>query len=300
MDNILHLYQNLPSSLNPVAFSVGFLQVDWYSLGYLAAFLTVYFLLKHRAKEYPISNIRSQALNNDFLFNFLFHIFIALLLGARLGYVLFYNLPFYLENPLAIVSPFDSSSGEFVGIYGMSYHGGLVGALLGAYLFTRKKKIDFWRWADFVVPAVPAGYFFGRVGNFLNGELYGRITNSFLGMYFPSSVIETQNLASDETQSIASLPLRHPSQLYEAFFEGVVLFWILWKLRNKDLGKGGLLGVYLFGYAVFRIGIEFFREPDTGVGLLFGIFSRGQVLSFVMLVLGATLFLLGQKRKKMV
>jgi phosphatidylglycerol:prolipoprotein diacylglycerol transferase len=233
--------------------------------------------------------------------DFLLMSFFAALIGGRIGYVLLYNLPYFLAHPMAIISPYEN--GNFTGIYGMSYHGGLIGVALGSYIFLRIKKINpapsrscdsflqqtknfsgrcginFWEWADFVIPAVPAGYFFGRVGNFLNGELYGRVTSSPLGMYF----------ASDRTV------LRWPSQLIEGFLEGIVLFVILWAMRKKEMPKGSLFAIYLIGYGFFRILAEIFREPDPQIGFLLNYFTLGQLLSFLMIVIGAGLLL--KKRK---
>jgi len=204
--------------------------------------------------------------------------FIAALLGGRIGYVLFYNLPYFWAHPLAIVSPYDAASGQYVGIYGMSYHGALIGVIIATTYFCKKNNISFWQWSDFVVPAIPAGYFFGRVGNFLNGELFGRVTDSPLGMYF----------AQD------SINLRHPSQLYEAFGEGVLLFVILWAVRNKKHRPGTILIYYVMGYGIIRFMIEFFRQPDPQIGFLGSYFTLGQLLCVVMIAVGA-LFFLGKK-----
>ncbi|PIP26247.1 MAG: prolipoprotein diacylglyceryl transferase, partial [Candidatus Moranbacteria bacterium CG23_combo_of_CG06-09_8_20_14_all_40_16] len=188
MENWLQFYQELPLRINPLVFHFGFFQISWYALMYLVGFVAVYGLLLWRIKkkegDWSKENIRE----------FLWNAFLGAIIGGRLGYVLFYNLPFYWENPLAIISPFDQQ-GQWTGIYGMSYHGGLMGALLAALFFSRKNKLNFFSWADFIVPAVPAGYFFGRLGNFLNGELFGRITQKSWGMYFPGETL-----------------LRHPSQ----------------------------------------------------------------------------------------
>lgn len=216
--------------------------------------------------------------------DFLLLAFFSALVGGRLGYVFFYNPGFFLSNPLAVISPFDFESGNYTGIFGMSYHGALLGIIIGSYFFLKNKRIHFLAWADFVVPAAALGYFFGRVGNFLNGELYGRTTDSFLGMYFEA----------DRTN------LRHPSQLYEAVLEGLLLFVILWVLRSskwqKKFEKGFLLGVYLVGYGLLRILVEFFREPDAQIGFLFTYFTMGQLLSLVMIFAG--LFLWIPKKEK--
>jgi len=207
-----------------------------------------------------------------------------------LGYVLFYNLPFYLAHPLAIISPFDLETGAFVGIYGMSYHGGLLGVLCAVIIFVKKYKIDFWDLADFLIPAIPAGYFFGRLGNFLNGELYGRATDSWFGMYF-----------SNDNFGL----LRHPSQLYEAFLEGLVLFAIFWPGRNRKKWQGKFLALYFIAYAVARFLGEFFREPDLQIGFIylcadakFCVSTLGQLFSLGMFFIGGGI--LFWKKKKTV
>jgi phosphatidylglycerol---prolipoprotein diacylglyceryl transferase len=211
------------------------------------------------------------------IFDFLLFCFLGVIIGGRLGYVFFYNFSFYFSNPLAIISPFDFGTGELIGIYGMSYHGGLVGVIIATLIFIKKYKLNFWALTDFVIPAIPAGYFFGRIGNFLNGELYGRATRSWLGMYFPSSV---------EAQDLASSQLRHPSQLYEAFLEGFLLFLFFWFWKNEKKLQGKFLALYLIGYAMARFFGEFFREPDAQIGFLFGNLTLGQLFSLGMFLAG--------------
>jgi phosphatidylglycerol---prolipoprotein diacylglyceryl transferase len=273
--SLLSFYQNLPLLINPIALKIGFFSLTWYALMYLVAFSVIYFLLKWRLKNDGKNRLAfltsSQNLENLFIY-----LIIGLLIGARLGYALFYEPRFFLENPLALISPFNSR-GELVGIYGLSFHGGLLGAILAGLIFVRKNKLNFWELADFLLPAVPAGYFFGRIGNFLNGELFGRMTHKVWGMYF-----------RDENNLIL---LRHPSQLYEAFFEGVVLFGILWTLRNREKLKRKMLSLYLLGYGVFRLGIEFWRQPDAQIGLWFNFLSLGQIFSLGMILLGLALLL---------
>jgi phosphatidylglycerol:prolipoprotein diacylglycerol transferase len=227
-------------------------------------------------KQFPITNDQfTKKIRNtkyeiqDTLVDFLIVSFFSALIGGRIGYVLIYNLPYFVSNLAYIISPFDSS-GKFVGIYGMSYYGALLGIIISSLIFLKIKKIAFWQWADFVVPAVPLGYFFGRIGNFLNGELYGRVTNLPLGMYF----------ASDP------MTLRFPSQLLEALLEGLVLFAILWKMRKIKLNSGTLFLIYLIGYGIFRIICEFFREPDPQIGFLFRFFTMGQLLSAFIIIAG--------------
>jgi phosphatidylglycerol:prolipoprotein diacylglycerol transferase len=165
----------------------------------------------------------------------------------------------------------------------MSYHGGLIAVLLATILFCYKNKINFWHFTDLLVPAIPLGYTFGRLGNFTNGELYGRVTTMPWGMYFPL----------DPTYQ-----LRHPSQLYEAFFEGVFLFVILWFLRKRSPFNGFLISLYLIGYGTVRFFIEFVRQPDTQLGFILGPFTMGQLLSFSMILGGSVVFLMKKKFKK--
>lgn len=263
---MIDFYQHLPEKIDPIAFSVGSFNIHWYALMYLLAFIVVYFLLLHRLKK------KETSYSKNLIFDLLLYLFLGLLIGGRLGYVLFYNFSYYASHPLAIISPF-SSVGSLTGIYGMSYFGGLIGAVLAGYLFCWKNKISFIKMADFIIPAIPAGYFFGRIGNFLNGELYGRATDMPWGMYFSDGI------------------LRHPSQLYEAFFEGLVLFMILWTLRNnKKLATCYLLpATYLFGYGFFRFFIEFFREPDPQIRLFLSFLTLGQVFSLILLILSLIL-----------
>ncbi|KKP67767.1 MAG: Prolipoprotein diacylglyceryl transferase [Candidatus Moranbacteria bacterium GW2011_GWE1_35_17] len=256
---MLDFYQNLPEKINPVIFSVDFFSVYWYSLMYLIGFITVAGLLYWRIYK------KEANFSWDDIFEFLLNSFLAIVIGGRIGYVVFYNLNYFLVNPLEIIWPFNPS-GEFTGIYGMSYHGAAVGFILATYFFCKKRKISFLKLTDFILPAIPAGYFFGRIGNFLNGELYGRITTSKWGMDFGDGLI------------------RHPSQLYEAFLEGIFLFIILWLVRNKlSKHRGMISGLYLLGYGIFRSSIEFFREPDAQLGFIFNYLTMGQILSLIMI-----------------
>jgi phosphatidylglycerol---prolipoprotein diacylglyceryl transferase len=279
MNNWLYFYQHLPFYINPTAFSLGFFSLDWYSLAYIFGFTIVYFLLRYRIKK----GENKINFNIAKLFDLLFFLFVGLLLGGRLGYVLFYNLSYYLHNPITIISPFDPATHAFVGIYGMSYHGGLIGILLFAWIFSRKNKINFYKLSNFVVPAVPAGYFLGRLGNFFNGELYGRETQRFWGMYFPSDPFGV---------------LRHPSQIYEAILEGIVVFLILWIIRNNNKFEDKLIGIYMFSYGFFRIIIEFFRQPDSQIGYIFNFLTLGQIFSFIMVIIGVILIVYSNKIKK--
>ncbi|MFA6973317.1 MAG: prolipoprotein diacylglyceryl transferase [Parcubacteria group bacterium] len=293
---MLNFYQHLPSYIDPIAFSLGNFEIRWYALMYLAAFAIVYFLLMYRIEkqeffgELQTTNHKPQTLILDFLL----YAIVGLLIGARLGYVLFYNLPYYLAHPLEAFLPIQVTGYglRVTGFYGMSYFGGVIGIIPAGIIFCKKYKINFWHLADFVAPAIPAGYFFGRLGNFLNGELVGRATAKPWGMYFADGI------------------LRHPSQLYEAFFEGLVLFVILWILRNPKTSdvqqvkqtsdircpNGSLLLPYLFLYAFFRFFIEFLREPDPQVGLLFSWLTLSQFFSLLVMLLALLWVFLSRRR----
>ena len=299
MMSTFYFYQHLPLYVSPVAFTIGSFSVRWYGVSYIVGFIVVYSVLMWRVKHdqyqkvisYQSSVIKNAEKKKDdllpmtddknLILDFLLLAFFSALVGGRIGYVLFYNLPYYLSHPLAIISPYGGGANTLIGIYGMSSHGALLGVILASLVFLKKRKIIFLRWADFVVPAVALGYFFGRLGNFLNGELYGRVTTSFWGMYF---LADPSNL-------------RYPSQLLEAFLEGIILFAVLWKMRKLDLTEGSLFCVYLMGYATARIVAEFFREPDPQIGFIFGFLTMGQILSLLMALVGIILLFIIRKRK---
>lgn len=260
-------WQDLPSKLSPNVFSIGGFSVRWYSVMYIVAFAIAYGLTRYRMKhEKERFNFSLDFINDLFLWCIL-----GLILGARLGYVLFYNFSYYISNPLEIILPFDPVTGAFTGISGMSFHGGVIGAVIAGVFVLKKYKQGFWKTSELIVPGIPLGYFLGRIGNFLNGELYGRETDSVFGMYFPSD---------------PSGALRHPSQLYEAFLEGIVLFLVLWLLRKKRIFDGFSLGLFLIGYALARFAVEFVRQPDSQLGFVVGSFTMGQLLSAGMGILG--------------
>jgi phosphatidylglycerol---prolipoprotein diacylglyceryl transferase len=312
----LDSYQHLPQLINPVAFTLGFLAVRWYSLMYLVGFATVWFLLKWRiekgevAEKIQNSNLpagrqgfkvqisekkgkleNKNCQNNrklqpqNIILDLLLVAFFAGLAGGRIGYVLFYNWAYFSLHPWQIISPFDFAGGSFVGLYGMSYHGALLGGILGMFLLAKIQKMDFWRWADFIAPALPAGYFFGRIGNFLNGELFGRVTTSKIGMYFPAS----------------PSALRYPSQILEACLEGILLFIILWQLRNQEkLEAGSLLAIYVLGYGVVRFMGEFFRQPDPQWGFIFLNLTLGQLLSVALISVGLGLLFFKNRKSAII
>ncbi len=265
----MNWWQHLPEKMKPVFFSIGSFQLRWYGMMYVVAITIAYFLVMYRYRSEPIT-IPKQVAQDWFGFAVL-----GVLLGGRIGYVIFYDPWMITNNPLGIFLPFDVHHGwKFTGIAGMSFHGGVMGVFLITWLYCRKNKVNFWDMADLVVPTIPLGYTFGRIGNFINGELYGRVTHVPWGMYFPSD---------------PSGQLRHPSELYEAFFEGIVLFVVLWTIRKNPRLTRLFLPLYLIGYGVVRFFIEFFRQPDPQLGFVLGPFTMGQVLCFTMVVVGLVL-----------
>lgn len=276
MARLVDFWQHIPEHINPAFLEIGSFQLRYYGLMYLVTFAVVYLLVIHRIRTEPFE-YEKETIQDYFVWAIA-----ALLIGARLGYVLFYNPGYFATHPLAVICPFDVSDGfRFIGISGLSYHGGLIGIILVSLYFFRRRKINFWRFADLFCPAIPLGYTFGRIGNFLNGELYGRVTDVWWGMYFPLDSLRA---------------LRHPSQLYEAFFEGIFLFAILWGVRKKEYFKGKMLALYLIGYGVIRFCIEFFREPDPQLGFIVGNLSMGQILCLVMICVGTVV--MGVKNKQ--
>jgi phosphatidylglycerol---prolipoprotein diacylglyceryl transferase len=244
-------------NFDPVFLRIGPLAFRWYGLMYVLGFIAAYFVILAEAKR------RKLPLNKDDVADLIFSVALGVILGGRTGYVLFYNLSEYLAHPLKIFAVWEG---------GMSFHGGLMGALLGGFWFTRKKKIDFFTLADIGFLAAPIGLCLGRIGNFINGELYGRVTNVPWGMVFPDP-------------RAGELP-RHPSQLYEAILEGPVIFIVLWIVGRKERPKGVVFWAFIAMYGMFRFFVEFFREPDVQLGFILGGFSMGQLLSLPMALCG--------------
>lgn len=255
---------------HPILAQIGPLQIHWYGVMYALAFILGYFYF-HRSRHG-----KSLALTEDQKDLFLAYIICAVLIGGRLGYILFYNLPYYLQNPLKIFAVWEG---------GMSFHGGLLAVAAVIIWFGRKHKLQLFDLTDLVSAVAPLGLLFGRIGNFINGELYGRVATQFC-LYFPA---DPQNC-------------RYPSQLFEAFFEGLVLFVILYFVRKKYPKAGMTSAAFLFFYGIFRFGIEFFREPDSQIGFLPGGFTEGQLLCFMMILMGVLLwcFLLRKNKNRQV
>jgi len=251
--------------IKPYIFKIGTLEVRWYGLMYILGFLAAYLIAVSDAKR------KKLPLTKDDIADLIFAMAVGLIVGARIGYALFYNVSYYFANPFRVFAVWEG---------GMSFHGGLIGVVIAALYYSRKKKIGFFQIADLITPAAPIGLGLGRLGNFINGELYGRVTDVAWGVVFPTG---------------GPLP-RHPSQLYEAILEGPVLFFILWLVRRSKAPTGVVLWVFLALYGLFRPIVEFFREPDQQLGFLFGSFTMGQLLSIPLFLIGTTMIVVSYKR----
>ena len=250
-------------NLDPVLFDFGFLVIRWYSLAYIFGILIGWYLGK-RVILGKFKNLNFDIKEFD---NLITYIIISLLIGGRIGYILFYNFGYYISNPFDILKIWEG---------GMSFHGALIGIILGTYWFSIKKDIQTFFLLDIIAFVAPIGIFFGRIANFINGELVGKTTNVFWGVIFPK--IDNS--------------IRHPSQLYEAFLEGLVLFVIMnLILFRKNYKTGSCSYVFLIFYGIFRIFSELFREPDAQIGYLFNLISMGTILSFFMILAGTIIFL---------
>lgn len=254
---------NFPN-IDPVALQIGPFAVRWYALAYVTGILIAQWLICKLDDRRKTPQLNKQARDNLILYGVF-----GIILGGRFGYVLFYNLSYYLTHPQDIAAVWHG---------GMSFHGGFAGILIAFWLFARRYNIKWLALMDIMAVTTPIGLFFGRLANFVNGELYGRVTDSPLGMVFPNG---------------GALP-RHPSQLYEAGLEGVVLFTILWLLatRTNAMEKSGMLGgTFVAGYGIARFTVEFFREPDIQLGFIVGGLSMGQLLCIPMILFGSWLII---------
>jgi phosphatidylglycerol:prolipoprotein diacylglycerol transferase len=244
--------------IDPVIIEIGPLTIRWYGMMYLLGFVAGYFVIRSELKR------RGGPVSVDQAEDMLFYIIVGLLVGARLGYILIYNLPLYASSPLQALAFWKG---------GMSFHGGLVGVIIAGYIFARKNRAQFLELADIGALAAPIGLMLGRIGNFINGELYGRVTDLPWGVIFPAGGPEA----------------RHPSQLYESALEGPILFIILWRLRKRTTRNGQVLAAFLIGYGIIRFMIEFVRAPDPQIGFILNYFTMGQILCLVMILTGAFL-----------
>lgn len=247
-------------NINPIAFSLGPMKVHWYGLMYLFGFISAWFLAKFRAKRYKLSWTTEQ------IGDLIFYGALGVILGGRIGYMIFYNTDNFLSSPLSLFKLWEG---------GMSFHGGLVGVAVAMWFFSRKTHKPFLEVADFIAPLVPLGLAAGRCGNFINGELWGRVTDVPWAMIFPNSDGQP----------------RHPSQLYELGLEGILLFIVVWWYASKPRPAGAVSAIFLIGYALCRLIAEFFRQPDIQIGFLaFNWLTMGQVLSIPMLITGLWLW----------
>lgn len=304
------LYIDYPSWITPEI--IPGIPLRWYGLMYIVAFTITFFVFKRLVKEERFQ------MDSDSMMNLFFWTIIGLLIGARIFAGLFYDpTGRFLSQPWLMLWPFDGN-GNFVGLQGMSYHGGVVGATVGIIAYCKVKKWSFLQIADMAAIAIPLGYTFGRIGNFLNGELYGRVTTSWYGVLFPTArrfpaseqwvqeAAEKVGITIVDTAGMVNLP-RHPSQLYEAFLEGVLLFTIMWFVRKRKPFEGFMIGLYLAGYGFVRFLAEYTRAPDHGIGYVLDLSGRspapylfetplaismGQIFSFLMIVAAVLLWLI--------
>jgi len=270
----LNYWNYIYEHFNPIAFDLGFISVHWYGIMYISALLVALWYAKWIIKKDSI------AISHEEIDNYFIWIEVGIILGARIWYILFYdtNTSYYLIHPWQIFNPFHN--GEFVGIRGMSYHGAVVGAIIGSWLFHRKNPNKLSKIVDIVALAIPVGYIFGRIGNFLNQELVGRATDEPWGI-------------------LVDGVLRHPSQLYEAFLEGFIIAIILFAYRKYKKFDGELLLVYGASYGIFRAIAEIFRAPDAQIGYICCDFvTLGIILSLSMTALSAILWIYFYKRLK--
>ncbi len=272
----MEIWNNIYSHFDPVAFNLFGAGVHWYGIMYAIALLSAIGVAHWIVKKDNL-DISKEALDG-----YIWWAEIGVILGARLGYILFYDshTSYYLTHPLQIFNPF-SADGTFVGISGMSYHGALAGFIIASFLWCRKNKISFWFMADIAAISVPLGYTFGRIGNFINQELVGRVTDVSWGIYVNGV-------------------LRHPSALYEAFLEGFVIFVILFIVRSKKQFDGQLAILYVILYSFMRIIAEIFRQPDIQLGFLLGTnwITMGMMISSIFAILCSILYILIYQKYK--
>ncbi|QOG11437.1 prolipoprotein diacylglyceryl transferase [Arcobacter sp. FWKO B] len=266
-------WQNIYNTFDPVAFHIGSLPVFWYGIMYATALIIAILVAKYIVKKDKLP------IKEDIFDGYIWWAEIGVILGARLGYIIIYdkNTWYYMTHPWQIFNPF--IDGMYAGISGMSYHGAIIGFVIATYLYCKKHKISFWYMSDIAVIAIPLGYIFGRIGNFLNQELIGRATDMPWGIYVGSI-------------------LRHPSQLYEAILEGLFVFIILYWYRNRKKFNGELTLLYGILYSIGRIIAEFYREPDFHIGFIMNTkwLTMGMITSFIVLVLAIVLYVVISKR----
>ncbi len=246
------------SQINPILLKLGPFEIRYYGLMYVLGLVIIYFFLRYLMEQ------RRMKISKEETADFLFWGIIGVIAGARIFYILFYNLPYFISNPLKVFAVWEG---------GLSWHGGLAGILVAGFIFCRAKKISFWELADISVIPISACLMLGRIGNFLNDELYGRISSLPWAVKFPGAE-----------------GFRHPSQLYESF-KNLVIFSVLWNVKDKKRPKGMMFSLFLTMYSAFRFIIEFFRQPDAQVGFVLGPFSMGQLLNVPVFIFGLGLLI---------
>jgi phosphatidylglycerol---prolipoprotein diacylglyceryl transferase len=270
------LYLN---QIDPIAFQVGPLAVHWYGVMYLLGFAIAWYLGQRRVRAGRLPGVDANAFGD-----LAFYGMLGVVLGGRIGYILFYDLHTYIEHPLQVFKIWEG---------GMSFHGGLLGVMAAAWLWARRHKLHFFDVADFIAPLVPPGLGFGRLGNYINGELWGKFTDGGWGVVFPQAPeiaklrLDPAALHAQFEAGALNIYARHPSQLYQAVLEGVAMFCILWWYSSKPRPRYAVAGMFAVLYGVFRFAVEFVRLPDAQLGYLaFGWLTMGQVLSLPLVLIG--------------
>lgn len=271
--------------IDPIIFSLGPVKLHWYGLMYLLAFITAWWLGRLRASQGRLPGVNADAFSD-----LLFYAMLGVVLGGRIGYVLFYGFGTFLDNPLSIFKVWEG---------GMSFHGGLLGVMAAALWWSRKHRLHFFDTMDFVAPLVPPGLGFGRLGNFIGAELWGKQTHSDWGVIFPTDPalrhLDALQLQAQYAAGALAPFARHPSQLYQAFLEGLVMFAVLWLVSRKPRPRYLVSGLFALMYGVFRFIVEFVRVPDEGMYVAFGWLTKGQILSVPLVLLGLYLLWLSRR-----
>ena len=267
--------------IDPVALQIGAIKIHWYGVSYMLAFIVGWWLARVRARQTGL-------LDNKGVDDLVFYVVLGVIVGGRVGYILFYNFGAWMSDPLELFRVWEG---------GMSFHGGLLGVLVAVWLFARKINARFFQVTDFIAPLIPVGLFTGRIGNFINGELWGAPTSMPWGMQVKCEqfyYLCTAKLGLPAGTELT--PPLHPSQLYEALLEGVVLFVLLWLVALRKPAIMLISGLFLIGYSAFRFTVEFLRMPDAHIGYLWGEWlTMGQVLSLPMFVTGLVIAMLAYK-----
>jgi len=266
--------------IDPVIVSLGPIAIRWYGLSYLAAFATAYFLLLRRSRT------MAGRFDEKAISDLVFYGALGAVIGGRLGSVFFYNFDYFLRDPLYLLRIWEG---------GMSFHGGLLGVGVAMFLYARQTRRGFFTVTDFLAPAVPTGLGFGRLGNFANTELPGRVTESGFGFHYPCSADAIQAISLTCTSEWEAV-MRHPSPLYQAFAEGVVLFALVWWVSSKPKAPAVVTGTFVAGYGALRVITEYFRAPDAHIGYLAGDWlTMGQVLSLPLILAGVVIIVYGRR-----